>query len=294
MISRVTDLAVEVRESFPDDDVEISGVRIEKYDTEVSGITITVVDITDEHGAEVMGKPAGRYVTIEFSDREWEKEDEEGFEKVFADVIKKMLLQKVKENKKIKVLTAGLGNRHATPDMLGSKVISYIDIIPKKVCAIAPGVMAQTGMETCDIIKRLAADGDFNCIFVIDSLCSRQTKRLCHTVQITDTGISPGAGIGNMRGKINENVLGVPVIAIGVPTVVSMETVACDCVEETLIGQGFSQTETDAFLQGMSNEKYSGLFVTPKDIDEQILFIGKAIAGGLNRALNYACFPLST
>lgn len=286
MLSRVTDLALEVRESFPNDNVEIEGVEIKKEDTGISGITMTIVDIMNQHGSEAMGKPVGKYITLEFSDREWEKSDEAGLEKVLAGVVEKMIAEK-KIRKKIMI--AGLGNRYATPDMLGNKVVEYIDIVPEKVCAIAPGVLSQTGMETCDIIKNIVSDGGFDGIIVIDSLCSRHTERLCHTVQITDTGISPGAGVGNRRKEIDENVMGIPVIAIGVPTVVSMATVACDCIEETLLGQGFSQEETDIFLNGMSNEKYSGLFVTPKDIDEQIFFIGKAVAGGLNRALTEIC-----
>ena len=108
MLSRVTDLAVEVRESFPDDNVEISGVQIEKTDTGILGITMTVVDIKDEHGAEAMGKPVGEYITLEFSDSGWRKSDEEGFEKVFAGIIEKMILKKTHGNRKIKVLTAGL------------------------------------------------------------------------------------------------------------------------------------------------------------------------------------------
>lgn len=286
MLSRVTDLALEVRESFPNDNVEINGVEIKKEDTGISGITMTIVDIMDEHGSEAMGKPVGKYITLEFSDREWEKSDEAGLEKVLAGVVEKMMAEK---KIKKKIMIAGLGNRYATPDMLGNKVVEYIDIVPEKVCAMAPGVLSQTGMETCDIIKNIVSDGGFDGIIVIDSLCSRHTERLCHTVQITDTGISPGAGVGNRRKEIDENVMGIPVIAIGVPTVVSMATVACDCIEETLLGQGFSQKETDIFLNGMSNEKYSGLFVTPKDIDEQIFFIGKAVAGGLNRALMEIC-----
>lgn len=286
MLSRVTDLALEVRESFPNDNVEIDGVEIKKEDTGISGITMTIVDIMNQHGSEAMGKPVGKYITLEFSDREWEKSDEAGLEKVLAGVVEKMMAEK---KIKKKIMIAGLGNRYATPDMLGNKVVEYIDIVPEKVCAIAPGVLSQTGMETCDIIKNIVSDGGFDGIIVIDSLCSRHTERLCHTVQITDTGISPGAGIGNRRKEIDENVMGIPVIAIGVPTVVSMATVACDCIEETLLGQGFSQEETDIFLNGMSNEKYSGLFVTPKDIDEQIFFIGKAVAGGLNRALTQIC-----
>ena len=286
MLSRVTDLALEVRESFPNDNVEIDGVEIKKEDTGISGITMTIVDIMNQHGSEAMGKPVGKYITLEFWDREWEKSDEAGLEKVLAGVVEKMMAEK---KIKKKIMIAGLGNRYATPDMLGNKVVEYIDIVPEKVCAIAPGVLSQTGMETCDIIKNIVSDGGFDGIIVIDSLCSRHTERLCHTVQITDTGISPGAGVGNRRKEIDENVMGIPVIAIGVPTVVSMATVACDCIEETLLGQGFSQEETDIFLNGMSNEKYSGLFVTPKDIDEQIFFIGKAVAGGLNRALTQIC-----
>lgn len=315
MLSRVTDLALEVRESFPKDDVEISGVEIEKRDIGVSGITMTVIDIKDKHGEKAMGKPVGKYITLEFSDREWEKNDEMGLEKVLKDIIEETVSKKIVEadkktkpinieirtgeniSKKVvkldrkrkesykKIMIAGLGNRYATPDMLGNKVIEYMDIVPERICAIAPGVLSQTGMETCDIIKNIVTNEKFDCIIVIDSLCSRHTERLCHTIQITDTGISPGAGVGNKRKKINENVMGIPVIAIGVPTVVSMATVAYDCIEETLLAQGFSQEETQIFLGQMSNDKYSGLFVTPKDIDEQIFFIGKAIANGINSAL---------
>ena len=363
MLSRVTDLALEVRESFPDDNVEISGVKIIKRDTGVSGISMTEVEIKDEHGKKAMGKPVGKYITLEFSDREWEKSDETGLEKVLAGIVESIIVEKVSKNREVagsvlgegdeninikknkknedwenqkknkededndrikkgktgeneecdksnkkriygenseikidnitvsrdkadkRIMIAGLGNRYATPDMLGNKVVEYIDIVPEKICAIAPGVLSQTGMETCDIIRNIVCKGDFDCIIVIDSLCSTHTERLCHTIQVTDTGISPGAGVGNRRKEINGDVMGIPVIAIGVPTVVSMATVAYDCIEETLLKQGFSQQETDIFLNGMSNDKYSGLFVTPKDIDEQIFFIGKAIAGGLNMAL---------
>lgn len=290
MLSRVTDLALEVRESFPNDNVEIAGVEIKKQDTGFLGITMTIVEIKDEHGKKVMGKPIGKYITLEFADRDWEKSDEENLETIFAEIIKEMITGKGK-----KVLIAGLGNRYATPDMLGNKVVEYIDIAAGRICAIAPGVLSQTGMETCDIIKNIVSENkfvessdsesEFDCVIVIDSLCSSHTERLCHTIQITDTGISPGAGVGNKRKEINEEIMGVPVIAIGVPTVVSMATVAYDCIEETLLGQGFSREETETFLNNMSNEKYSGLFVTPKDIDEQIFFIGKAIAGGLNKVL---------
>lgn len=290
MLSRVTDLAVEIKESFPKDNVEINGVEIRKEDTKNSDIVMTVVDIKDENGSRAMKKPVGKYITLEFSDREWGKNDETGLEKILAEVIEKIITEKITEDKKIsnarKIIVAGLGNRYATPDMLGNKVVEYIDIVPESICAIAPGVLSQTGMETCDIIKNVVSDGDFDCIIVIDSLCSTHTERLCHTIQITDTGISPGAGVGNRRKEINKAAMGIPVIAVGVPTVVSMATVAYDCIEETLLGQGVSQKETDIFLQGMSNDKYSGLFVTPKDIDEQIFFIGKAIAGGINLALN--------
>ncbi len=122
-----------------------------------------------------------------------EKSDEEGFEKVFAGIIEKMILKKTHGNRKIKVLTAGLGNRYATPDMLGNKVIEYIDIIPEKIRAIAPYFWLI--MDTCDIIKKIVSEGGFDYILVIDSLCSRHTERLCHTIQVTDTGISPGLGL---------------------------------------------------------------------------------------------------
>ena len=297
MLSRVTDLALEARESFPDDDVEISGVEIKKRECGVAGITVTVVDIKDKNGEKSMGKPRGRYITLEFSDREWSENDEKGLEEVFSDIISEIVHQKIigveqnmnKEthnNKYKNIMIAGLGNRYATPDMLGNKVVEYVNIVPGHICAIAPGVLAQTGMETCDIIRNIVSGAKFDCLIVVDSLCSKRIERLCHTIQITDTGISPGAGVGNKRKEIRESVMGIPVIAVGIPTVVSMATVAYDCIEETLLRQGFSQKETASFLEQVSNEKYSGLFVTPKDIDEEIFFIGKAIANGLNMALS--------
>lgn len=296
MLSRVTDLALEVRESFPNDDVEISGVEIEEKDTGISGIKTTVVDIKDENGEKAMKKPVGRYITLEFSDREWSKKDEKGLEKIFSDFICEIVSEKIRKSDKKdmeiegniykNIMIAGLGNRYATPDMLGNKVVEYIDIAPGHICAIAPGVLAQTGMESCDIIRNIVSGCKFDCLIVIDSLCSKRIERLCHTIQITDTGISPGAGVGNKRKEINEGTMGLPVIAIGVPTVVSMATVAYDCIEETLIRQGFSIKEIEAFFAQISDEKYSGLFVTPKDIDEQIFFIGKTIANGLNMALS--------
>ena len=105
--------------------------------------------------------------------------------------------------------------------------MEYIDIVPEKICAIAPGVLSQTGMETRHN-KNIIVQRSFDCV-VIDSLCSTHTEKLCHTIQVTDTGISPGAGVGNRRKEINGDVMGIPVIAIGVPTVVSMATVAYDC-----------------------------------------------------------------
>ena len=152
----------------------------------------------------------------------------------------------------------------------------------KELCAVSPGVMGQTGMETQEILGGIIERVHPSCLFVVDSLASRSVSRLCTTIQITDTGICPGAGIGNNRNALNEKNLHVPVIAIGVPTVVDAGTIVSECMEETLLQEGYTQNQVDLFLQGLSKDRIGDLFVTPKDIDEQVRTIGKVLANGIN------------
>lgn len=288
-----TDLALEEREKFQDD-VEVSGVALNRECFEDNMIIITTVDILNEHGAQVMGKAKGTYVTIEAPDME-------NNEKIAQKVSEYVAREIHRINKKInmkKVIVAGLGNREVTPDMLGPMVTdelyvtnhiyaefgseAFDDKKPLKVCAIAPGVMAQTGMETKELIKGIAAQINPDCVFVIDALAARSVSRLNTTIQLTDTGISPGSGVGNHRNAINSETIGVPVIAIGVPTVVDAFTIINDSMEKYLEGIGMTKQEISSFMNGFAVSNATNMIVTPKNIDESVENIARVIASALN------------
>ena len=257
-------------------------------------IIITTVDILNEHGAQVMGKAKGTYVTIEAPDME---NDEKIAQKVSEYVAREIHRINKKINMK-KVIVAGLGNREVTPDMLGPMVTdelyvtnhiyaefgseAFDDKKPLKVCAIAPGVMAQTGMETKELIKGIAAQINPDCVFVIDALAARSVSRLNTTIQLTDTGISPGSGVGNHRNAINSETIGVPVIAIGVPTVVDAFTIINDSMEKYLEGIGMTKQEISSFMNGFAVSNATNMIVTPKNIDESAENIARVIASALN------------
>lgn len=305
MIEKRTDLAIEARESFPEDNVEIKGVVLDEKLIQDGCIRVSTVNIINEHGAELMKKPVGNYVTIEFTDKSkyMDEQAAKEFEEKVSDTICSILGDMVKDRKskagdckKETYMVTGLGNRFATPDALGPVVMEKImvnrhmvrefgeEILEgnKIVCAIAPGVMAQTGMETYEVLSGIVENVKPSFIFVVDALASRSIGRLCRTIQITDTGISPGAGIGNNRHKINEETMEVPVIAIGVPTVVDAAVIVSECMEETLNKQGFSDNEIQIFLESIANNNTKNLFVTPKDIDEQVRWIGRLVSKGIN------------
>lgn len=293
-IIRRTDLAIEVRESFPQDSVEVSGVRLDKETFAEGSIHMTSVEIMDEHGAEEMRKPIGSYITLEF------EEDTDIQEQVWRELLEKKigetirsLVQKHRDTKHgICYFVTGLGNRFATPDALGPYVVEHIEVnrhMPTSrkqdntICAVVPGVMAQTGLESGEIVSGIIGTVKPDVLIVIDALATCSIKRLCRTIQITDTGISPGAGIGNHRFQVNEDTMGLPVIAIGVPTVVEANTIVLETMEEVLKREQFSEEEIQLFLQGISKQPISNLFVTPKDIEAQIRDIGDMIAQGINR-----------
>ena len=306
MIEKRTDLAIEIRESFPEDDVEIEGVILKERYFDNKRIKVSTVIIKNAQGAKRMGKPVGRYVTIEFnkdelflSEDERDKESQK-VQKLIADVLhdmEKCIAKKCNKDNINNIMVTGLGNRFATPDALGPVVMENIQVNrhiiseygmdlsgdnKKTVCGISPGVMSQTGIETSEILNGLVRDIRPDCLIVIDALASRSISRLCRTIQITDTGISPGAGIGNNRNKVSEDTINVPVIAIGVPTVVDAGTIVRECMENSLSRQGFSEEEIYTFLNSITENEYNNLFVTPKDIDEKIAEIGKCVADGMN------------
>jgi spore protease len=262
---------------------------------------VTKVKILNPDGAKTMNKPVGNYVTLE--NCLIDEYDESFYEDMAQEIsiqLKEIIcdLEKRKRMKNRKILVAGLGNRDATPDALGPAAVEQI-LVTTSVLAVAPGVMAQTGLETSDYIRGISKETDAGLIIAIDSLAARSTRRLNTTVQITDTGINPGSGVGNHRKAINEETMGVPVIAIGVPTVVDAATIVNDVMENFFrIFSGTAQTKglSDVFGEFSVSEKRQlvkelmeledrELYVTPKDIDENIAILGKIISEGLNGAL---------
>lgn len=305
-----TDLALEEKERFESDHVEVQGVILEEeYDKERE-IRITKVKIETEKGARAMGKPVGTYITMEapnmaVPDEEYHREISEELAKYIKELIKI-------EKEDYVVLVAGLGNRQVTPDALGPHVVDNLAITRHIVkeygkyamgedavhmtSAIVPGVMAQTGMETLEIIKGIVKETKPDLVIAVDALAARNSKRLNRTIQIADTGINPGSGVGNHRNGITEETIGVPVIAIGVPTVVDAATIVNDTMEnliaaletsETLKGvgvvlQGYNATEKYELIKELISPHLNGMFVAPKDIDETIKRIGYTISEGLN------------
>lgn len=291
-----TDLAIEVRESFPQDDVEVSGVRLTTDTLEQGKITVTTVEIMNEHGAEEMGKPIGNYITLEFTEEADSTSEavQKSLVRKLADILQDMTDRLVDSGKKHCLFVTGLGNRFATPDALGPYVVEHISVNRhleenvsetggNVVCAVVPGVMSQTGLETGEILGGIIARSKPDLLLVIDALATRSVRRLCRTIQITDTGILPGAGVGNHRYPINQDTMGIPVIAIGVPTVVEANTIVLETMEEVLQREQFSEQEIALFLEDISRQAMSNLFVTPKDIEAQISQVGGLIAQGINR-----------
>ena len=312
-----TDLALEERERFESDDVEISGVILEEDFDEEQEIRTTRVEIETENGAKIMGKPVGTYLTIEAPNL---AVPDDGSQMEIASRLSahiSALIGKIRQKREIKeedlsVLVVGLGNRDVTPDALGPYVADHLCVtrhIVKEygkyamgmehanmISAIVPGVMGQTGMESAEIVRGIVQETHPDLVIAVDALAARNSKRLNRTVQIADTGINPGSGVGNHRAGMTEESLGVPVIAIGVPTVVDAATIANDTMEnfvhtlensESLKGVGnalrsCSTGEKQEFIKDLVAPHLNGMFVTPKDVDELVHHISHTIAEALN------------
>lgn len=305
-----TDLALEDKERFDSDNVEVQGVVLtEEYDEERE-IRITTVKIETEKGAKTMGKPVGTYITMEAPNL---VVPDEKYHREIAEEIAKYVRSLIQLDKnEYAALVVGLGNRDVTPDALGPHVVDNLNISRhiireygkyamgeeeiQMISAIVPGVMAQTGMESLEIVRGIVEETKPDIVFAVDALAARNSKRLNRTIQIADTGINPGAGVGNHRSGITRETLGIPVIAIGVPTVVDAATIVNDTMEnliqaleasETLKGvgvvlQGYNATEKYELIKELVSPHLNGMFVTPKDIDEMLCRIGDTIASGLN------------
>ena len=305
-----TDLALEDKERFESDNVEVQGVSLsEDYDEERE-IKVTTVKIETENGAKVMRKPVGTYITMEAPNMAVPDED---YHAEISKELAKFLSRFIRKDKEdYSILVAGLGNRKVTPDALGPYVVDNLNItrhIVKEygkyamgeenvrlVSAIVPGVMAQTGMETVEIIKGIVRETKPDMMIAVDALAARSSKRLNRTIQISDTGINPGSGGGNNRNAITKDTVGIPVLAIGVPTVVDAATIVNDTMEnlilalessETLRGvgvvmQGYNAAEKYELVKELISPHLNGLFVTPKDIDETVKRISYTISEALN------------
>lgn len=305
-----TDLALEAAQ-LCDKSFNIEGADIKEKN--IDGVIVTDVKIKTEFAAERIGKPVGEYITIEASGI---KDGDEEICQKTEKILTKELTKLVDPKKNKKILVVGLGNWNITPDALGPKVAGAIYVtrhlfetksIDKEsgicsVSAISPGVLGITGIETGEIIKGIVKHSSPDIIIAVDALASRSIERVSTTIQLSDTGIVPGSGIGNSRNGITEKEMGVPVIAIGVPTVVDAATVASDSIELLTEAVGansgkdsqlyrllksFDDSNRYALIKEVLTPFVGNLIVTPKEVDNIIDNISAIIADSINHTLLY-------
>ena len=293
-----TDLALEARENMEENAEALRGAYVEEEYHEESDIRVTRVVIETKNGSKAMGKPIGIYVTLEAPAMAL---PDENYHREISDELAKQLRQIIPGiDQELSVIVVGLGNRDVTADALGPNVVDNLTITrhmvkeygraaynQKKVhmiSALVPGVMAKTGMETQEIIKGVVEMTKPDVVMVIDALAARSTRRLNRTIQISNAGIHPGSGVGNHRNALTEETLGVPVIAIGVPTVVDAATIVSDAFEKMMRLAGEEPLEIQDDLFTGLDELYN-MYVTGKDVDYEIKQISHIICNALNDAL---------
>ena len=288
-----TDLALEAHEILKQtdpDSIDLRGVVTTERD--ISGYGVTTVRIETEGGAKALGKPVGSYVTMTLDPlRRRENGSFENGASALGQIIGEMLPLKEDDS----VLVVGLGNLSVTPDAVGPLAVRNLMVTRhlkysaeetfgafRSVAALAPGVLAETGVESREIIRSLVNRISPNAVIVADALASRSMERICRTVQIADSGIVPGSGVGNSRSAINRETLGVPVIAVGVPTVVDAGTLAADIAQHA----GFHNISEEAFSAAGNS-----MIVTPRDIDSEVRELGRLIGCGITLALQPGITP---
>ena len=290
-----TDLAVETHEHFTENAEKIDGVKV--TDKSTKDINITQVVIETQEAAKKLGKPMGNYTTLQFPDLRYI--DKNLYEKACKKVAEEIqLLLDDDINKPI--LVVGLGNRAITSDSLGPEVVDRLIItrhlfshgidMPlenySSVCALAPGVLGITGLETEEVISAVCKKINPCAVIVVDALAARSIDRITNTIQICDTGICPGAGVGNNRREISENTLGVPVIAIGVPTVVDAATIAEDTLSLAFSDLAEKLPFDEILHSGKISKEILNFTTTPKEIDILIKKSAEVVANGINFALH--------
>ncbi len=292
---------------------EIQGVSVKEEVKE--NAKITRIEVMNEQGAQAIGKQVGSYTTIE-------SDGLKGQNRMVHDQLSAIVAEEIgavinfdalkpHPNLEPTIFVVGLGNWNATADALGPQVLNHLMVTRhlyqeappelrkgmRPVCALSPGVLGLTGIQTAEIIKGVVEFVNPNLIIAIDALAARDTNRLANTIQISNTGIAPGSGVGYNRIAVNQETMNVPVVAIGVPTVVHAMTIVNDAMEQMLNSNIFSTPERERFRHINQEEKqkmignvlgnYMGnLIVSPKGVDELILDVGRILAGGLNVALH--------
>lgn len=281
MLTVRTDLAVEAHALWKEsagETTQLPGVAAREET--LDGFPLTFVEILDQEGENALHKPQGSYYTLDITDF-WKRQPD-GFQRA-AGAVSRILPSLIPEEGP--VLICGLGNAAMTPDALGPRTLDHLlitrhlkDVLPgfRPVAALGAGVLGSTGLEAAEWVQGVAEHVRPAAVVAVDALAARELSRLCSTVQISDTGLSPGSGVGNHRMALNQETLGVPVISVGVPTVVDAETVARDILAEAG-GTG----DAPAALHGQGKR----LFVTPDSIDAKIRELAKLLGYGLNMAL---------
>ena len=293
---------------------EIDGVKVESKNDEI--VTTTTVDVLNENGATALSKEIGKYITMEIKDIKYLGEkDKNKIINTLSNEIKNL----IGEDKTKSILVVGLGNIYVTPDSLGPKVVQTVDITrhlinfakdlvepdTRSVSALSPGVLGTTGIETSEIITSVCNEVKPDIVIAIDSLASSSINRLGTTIQLSNTGITPGAGVRNKREGINQNTLNVPVIAIGVPTVVDMATITSEAIDKMVevtkqkIENGDNSVNKEQIEKVINifndDNKYNmianvldtdNFIVTPKEIDDVIQIVSDLISGGINMSIN--------
>ncbi len=301
-----TDLAIEAHRDAQRLARQLSGVRASERTQD--GVTISEVVVESEEGAKAVGKPVGRYVT--FESRQLRRHDREHAASVGKHLSEEILRMLPAGGDLSEALVVGLGNWQATPDALGPRVVSRLlvtrhlkAVVPpevqkrmRPVAALAPGVLGITGIETGEMVRAVVDRLQPGFVIAVDALAARSVERIASTIQLSDTGIQPGSGVGNHRAAINRETLGVPVLAIGVPTVVHAITIARDTIQGLIeelkddvqfyeVLDELYDKQRDALIAQVLGESVGDLMVTPKEIDAQIEDLSRLIAGALNTSL---------
>ena len=308
-----TDLALEEREGLKEQAKEVSGVSFRKWKGKTEDVQITEVKVLNEAGAQILGKQVGSYLKLEadrllLPDEDFHSEVSDELANVLKELAEHALGKKEGEEKVAPflhgqpvILVAGLGNQSVTPDSLGPRTVNNLSVSQNEtgLKAIAPGVMAQTGMETARILSGLIREIKPDLVIAIDALAARSIRRLGTTIQLTDTGIHPGSGVGNHRHSLTKETLGIPVLAVGVPTVVGAAAIVHDTISALtgVLASEEATKNTGKWIENMNPEdqyrmirellepEFGSLYVTPPDIDQRVKQLSFTISEGIHRAV---------